>query len=69
MKNVLTKTLLFPACALLVFAPSVRAADAKPTLEDEEIDAERPRPNPRGDGGLGGTVEAGHHGDPGDGGQ
>src|SRR5207244_3898333 len=32
--------------------------------EDEEIDAERPRPHPRGDGGLGGTVEAGHHGDP-----
>ena len=33
-------------------------------LEDEEIDAERPRADPRGYGGLGGTVEAGHDGDP-----
>ena len=43
-----------------------RAAKAKAPLEDEEIEAERACPHPGGDDGLGGAVQAGHQGDPGD---
>src|SRR5437899_1939288 len=40
------------------------AAEAKPTLEHQEIDAERAGPHPRGDSGLSGSIETGHHRDP-----
>jgi hypothetical protein len=42
------------------------AADAKATLEHQEIDAERASPHPRGHSGLSGSIETGHHRDPGD---
>ncbi len=40
------------------------AAEAKPALEHQEIDAERASAHPRGHRGLSGSIETGHHRDP-----
>src|SRR5438552_3249902 len=40
------------------------ASEAKATLEHQEVDSERASPHPRGDSGLSGPIETGHHRDP-----